>query len=117
MFAGILLLGSLIIFNNDQSESPGQLSENPDIEHIELQATFPSKGATESPAKSNSHHSGLVYELISGKSKHPESMIFAEYQVRMKTQMLIHLELKPILVQRSGPCLYQPSSYDDPPVS
>ena len=117
MFAGILLLGSLIIFHNEKSECPGQLSENPDIEHIELQAAFPSKGATESLAQSNRHNSGLVYELISGKSKHPESLNFAEHQVRMKTQMQIHLELKPILVRRSGPYLHHRPNYDDPPVS
>jgi hypothetical protein len=114
MFACVLLLSSLILFNNQKSECLSQARENPEIEHIELLAELPSSNATESSVQSNRHNSGIVHEFISGKLKQLEYRNFAHHQVRMKTQMQIHLDLKPVLSKHSGPYLYHRSSYDDP---
>ena len=110
MFAGALLLGSLILFNNQKSECLTQAGESPGIEHIELQAEVPSNNAAES-------FTGLVFVFNSGKLKYLKNLDFTDHQVRMKTQMQIHLELKPVLGLQSGPYLYHRTSYDDPPVS
>ncbi len=114
IFAGVLLLGSLILFNNQKSECLTQLRENPEIEHIELLAEVPPSNVPESSVQSNSKSSGIVHEFISGKLKQLEYRKFTDHQVRMKTQMQIHLDLKPVLSKQSGPFLYYRSSYDDP---
>ena len=110
MFAGALLLESLILFNNQKSECLTQVGENPGIEHIELQAEVPSNSATES-------FTGLVFVFNSGKLKYLKNLDFTNHQVRIKTQMQIHLELKPVLGMQSGQNLYYRTSYDDPPAN
>ena len=115
MFAGVLLLGSLILFNNQKSECLTQLRENPEIEHIELLAEVPPSNAPESSVQSNRKYSGIVHEFISAKLKQLEYRNITDHQVRMKTQMQIHLELLPVLGIQSGQDLHHRSSYDDPP--
>ena len=114
LFAFALLLGSLIVFNVQKPECVTLVSENPDIEHVEFQAEVPSGNATEYSVQSNRPNSGIVHEFISGKLKQLEYRNFADHQVRMKKQIQIHLDLKPVLSKQTGPYLYHRSSYDDP---
>jgi len=116
MFATALLLGSLILFNSQKSESTRQVAEIPDIEYIDLQAEVPSNTAAASlvPSKQSS---GTVLESITGKLKHPEYLNFAAHQVLIKTQIQIHLELKHLIGFQSDTYLHHRSSYDDPPLS
>jgi len=114
LFAFALLLGSLIVFNVQKPECFTLVSENPDIEHVELLAEVPSGNAAASSVQSIRPNSGIIHEFISGKLKQPENRNFADHRVRMKTQMQIHLDLKPVLSKQSGPYLYHRSSYDDP---
>ena len=117
LFAAALLLGSLILFNNQKSECLSQLNENPQIEHMELLAEIPSRNATESRVQSDRYIWEIVYKFISRQFRHPESLDYKEHQVCMKRQMQIHLELKPLIAKLSGPYLLHRPSYDDPPVS
>ena len=109
LFAAALLLGSLILFNNQKSECLSELKENPQIEHMELLA--------ESLVQSDRPVTGIVYKISSRKLRQSKSPDLKVLQVCMKRQMQIHLELKPVIAKLSGPYLLHRPSYDEPPVS
>jgi hypothetical protein len=114
LFTGALLLGSLILFNNQKSECPNYAMEDRAIEHIELQAELPSRFSAESLVQIYRHDPGIVPESIPDKLRKLESMNNASRRMRIR-QMHIHLGLKPALDKQSGQYLHHRSSYDDPP--
>ena len=117
MFSGALLLGSLIVFNGQKSECDTLETGNPDIEHIDLQAEVCSNKTAASSVPSYRHNSGVVYESISGNLNHLEYLNLAKHLIRIKAQMQIHLELKPVIGFQTGRNLHHRSRYDDPPIS
>ena len=115
LIAGALLLGSLIIFHNHKSEAAGNLSELSLVELTELSAELPVQQISQTPIQLNRLHSCLHDQIFSGdirKAAYPHA---ASCRMRMKTQMNIFLEQKPVLVFRSGQYLCHLSSYGDPP--
>ena len=112
---GVILLGSLILFNKQKSESDTQITDNPDLVHIELLADICSNQIAASTLTSHRHIPELADAFKAGNLKHLEYLNSADNQARIKMQMLIHLELLPVLGIQSGQDLHHRSSYDDPP--
>jgi len=117
MFSCALLLVALMIFNGQKSECVTQETGNPDIERIELLAEVCSNQLASSSVPSYWRYSRVIIEAISGNFNHLEYLNLAEHQIRIKAQMQIHLELKPVIYFQSGQNLHHRSRYDDPPVS
>jgi hypothetical protein len=115
LFAGALLLGSLIIFHNQNSEPAGNISEFSHIELTELAAELPLQYTGETPVKPVRLHSSLLDQIFSAHTRNASFPHAATCQIRMKKQMDIYLEQKPVLEFRSGQYPCQPSSYGDPP--
>jgi len=117
LFIGAVLLGSLIIFNNQQGESVSRLTDNHDPLHTQLLAEICSTRIATSIIPSQKHITNPDDELVSGNLKHLEYLNSTEHQARIKTQMQIHLELLPVLGIQSGQYLHYNSRSDDPPLS
>ena len=115
LFACALLLGSLIVFNVQKPECVTLVSENPDIEHVALQAEISSNQTAASSVPSSRPTPEVAYKSVSGKLNHPDYLNSSDHQAQIKMQMLIHLELLPVLGIQSGQDLHHRSSYDDPP--
>ena len=117
IITGALLLGSLIIFNARDNECTTQLTDNPDTEPIELLAELCSKRTNISSPYSFRHNPLAEHESVSGKLNRPGCLDFKEHQLRVKTQMLIYLELKPSIGFQSSMNIHQLSGNDDPPIA
>ncbi|MEA3460339.1 MAG: hypothetical protein U9R49_00580 [Bacteroidota bacterium] len=117
LFSCALLLGSLIVFNVQKPESLTLVSENPDIEHVELQAEINSNQTSASSVPSIRLSLKESFELVTGNLKHLEYLSSADHLARIKMQVLIHLEIKPVLGTQSGQDHHQSHRYEDPPLS
>jgi hypothetical protein len=108
LFSAAILLVSLMIFNGQKSEDPTRVSENPDIERIELQAEICFTRIASSSVSS--------YQRNSGESIVPvlDSFNDPEYLIRLKIQMQVHQELLPELAHKSGHFLQHHSPFEDP---
>ena len=106
LFTGAVLLVSLMIFNGQKELCDTHATSNPDIEHIDLLAEICSTQIASTSVPSYWHNSGNL--------NHLEYLNTVEHQIRLKTQMQIHLELKPGLDFQSGQNLHPHSRYEDP---
>ena len=108
LFTAAILLVSLMIFNGQKNEDPTRVRENPDIEHIELQAEICFTRIASS--------SIFSYQRNSGERIVPASESFndPEYLIRLKIQIKIHHELLPELDHQSGHFLQHHSPFEDP---
>jgi hypothetical protein len=117
LFVAAVLLGSLIIFNHQTSERVAPSANQPDPVHLELVAELCLNQITASIAPLQKQIQDPDKILVSGNLKHLEYLNSTEDQVRIRTQMLIHLELLPVLGIQSGRNLHQYCRDDDPPLS
>jgi len=117
LFLAAILLGSLIVFNNQKGESASQLTKTPDLVQTELMAELPSGQLAASTLLSYRHNPEIALESISGNLRHLESLNSANYQVRCKTLMEIYLELLPVLGIQSGQFFHHHPGSHDPPLS
>lgn len=117
LFVAGILLGSLIIFNNQNRECVTQITDNPDLVQIEFLAEICSTQTAASSLPSYRLKPEIAYESKAGNLKHLEYLNSAEHQVRSKTQMQIHLELLPVFGIQSGQYHHHYSRSDDPPLS
>lgn len=117
LFVAGILLGSLIIFNNQKSENPRQLADKYEPVQTELLAEISSNQTAASTLASYRHKQEIAYESKAGNLKHLEYLNSTEHQVRSKTQMQIHLELLPVFGIQSGQYHHHYSRSDDPPLS
>jgi len=117
IFACALLLGSLIIFNSQKSESNLQENEPIAVEHITLQAKLPASYSISSLAQSYRHYSGIENKLEAGWQRQIESQKCTEHELGIKVQRQIHFELKPVVDTQSGKLLHPPYRGDDPPLA
>lgn len=117
IFTGALLLGSLIIFNARDNECTTQLTANPDTEPIELLAELCSNRANASSPYSFRHNPLAEHESVSGKLSRSACLDLEENQLRVKTQTLIFLELKPSILFQTSLNVHPLSGTDDPPVA
>jgi len=108
LFTGAILLVSLIIFNGQKNEDFAQVSEHPDIEHVELQAEICFARTASATTLSNWRTSGEINVPVSEHLNDPE------YLLRLKKQMQIHRDLKPELGYQSGHYLQHHSLFEDP---
>jgi hypothetical protein len=115
VFAGALLLGSLIIIHKQKSGHTGNTIEFTPIELSELAAELPIQHINQRSGQPVRHHSCLLDHIFPGNFRNASYPYAASCQMRMKTQMIIYLEQKPDLEFRSGQFLCHPSSYGDPP--
>ena len=108
MFAGAILLVSLMIFNGQKNEDFAQAKEHPHIEHLELQAEICFARTTSATT--------LSFWRISGEISLPvsEHLNDPEYLLRLKKQMQIHRDLKPVLSYQSGHYFQHHSPFEDP---
>lgn len=117
MFLAAILLGSLFVFNYQKGENASQLTETPDLVQTELMAELPSSQLAASTLLSYRHNPEITLESVSGNLKHLEYLNSADYQVRRKTMMEIHLELLPVLGIQSGQYFPHRPGSEDPPLS
>lgn len=115
IFAGALLLGSLILFHNQNSEDLEQISALPDLEDIELAAELPLLRFFEYRIHPDRHYSIQVHKFNTGKQRNPAYYNTHLLQMRLKMQMDMYLELKANLDFRWGQYFCHPASFDDPP--
>jgi len=115
LFTGALLLGSLILFNNQKSECTNIAKEIPAIEHIAFEAELPSRYAAESSVQISRLDPGIVLESSPEKLRQLKSLNYSSQRAHTR-QMQIHLGLKPVLYKQSGQYLHHRSSHDDPPL-
>lgn len=115
LFAGALLLTSLIILHHQKGEGTGQPEEIPGMQHLELAAEIPALGIKETRIPPGSSYPVMLSPALSAKLLNPASQNSAALQVRIKKQRDIYLEMRPVLDLRSGKHLYHPSVYGDPP--
>ena len=111
MFTAAILLASLMIFNGQKSEDPTRVSENLDIENIELQAEICFTRIASSSVSSYQRNSGERIVPVS------ESFNDPEYLIRLKILMKIHREFLPELDNQSGHFLQHHSPFEDPLVA
>lgn len=117
LIAGAILLGSLIIFNYQNSEIVTQITDNPDLEQTEFLAEICSNQTAASSLPYYRLKPEIAHESKAGNFKHLEYLNSAEHQVRSKTQMQIRLELLPVIGVQSGQYPHHYSRSDDPPLS
>lgn len=117
LFLAAILLGSLFVFNYQKGENASQLTETPDLVQTELMAELPSSQLAASTLLSYRHNPEITLESVSGNLKHLEYLNSADYQVRRKTMMEIHLELLPVLGIQSGQYFPHRPGSEDPPLS
>jgi hypothetical protein len=115
LFSGAVLLVALMISNGQKNESPNTVTGNPVTDHIELLAELSPGQYFGLTFSSCNHSSVLVKESLLDRHKDHESLDSAVNQTLLKTQMLIHLELKPGLDFQSGQILHHLSGFADPP--
>jgi len=108
LFTGAILLVSLMIFNGQKGESVTQTRENPDIEHIELQAEICFTRIASSSVLSNWRSTGASNVPAKYNTDDPG------YKLRLKHQIQVHRELLPELDYQSGHYLQHHSSFEDP---
>jgi hypothetical protein len=115
LVASALLLGSLIILQNQKSEPEGNIAAHKLTTPSELAAELPIQQTGQRPDQALRNHSCFFDQICPGdlsNASHPHA---ASCQMRMKTQMNIYLDQKPVLEFRSGQYLCHPSNYGDPP--
>ena len=110
------MLGSLILFHNQKSESGDQISEVPEILQVELTAELPAKRIKDFRFQSGGSFSKLIPQIINSKLWNPAKLDPASCLLCIKRQLDIFLDLRPILYFRSGLYLYHSSSSEVPPV-
>ena len=115
MVAGALLRGALIVLHNRKGEDIRQSNDFPDIVPVELTAELPAQRIYEAQIQPGGSHPGEISHIIKGKRWNPADQNPASCRVNIKIQMDVFLELKPLLVYRSGISLKHPSCKKDPP--
>ena len=115
LFAFALLLGLLIISHHQKGENARHEGEPPDLEHIEIAAEIHAFRIKESRTQPSSSLSALTSRIFGEKFRDPADLNHSSYQVLIKIQQDIFLELKPVIDFRSGQYHYYPSTYGDPP--
>ena len=115
LFAGALLLGSLIMFHHQKSEPAGDLRESAPVALSELAAELPVQRISETDIQLISLPSFMSDQTLSGDLRNTPYPHAASCRMRMKAQMDIYLELKPVLDLRSGRHISYPSGDGDPP--
>jgi hypothetical protein len=113
LFASSLLLGFCIFSNVQKSEDVTQLSYHPDILQEKLQAESSIRSSAELvPFIANM--APAVFTTDTEKPDQLEYQISEASMVRSRTQRLIYLELKPLLIFRSGQYFHFHRSSNDP---
>jgi hypothetical protein len=115
LFTAAVLLVALLIYNGQKNECTDHISGNPVTQHVELLAELSLNQLPGYTSPSYNQGPVLVNESIQSHQKGLEYLNSAAYQTQLKTQMQIHLGLKPDLDFQSGQNLYQPSRFADPP--
>ena len=110
-----LFLGTLLIL--DLQKSGEELSSAPSLEigSMQLLADIPGDHGAAFCFTSGLLRLKTVFESISGKLNHRAFLIGQALVSRSKSQLQVLLELKPLLMIRSGPRLSLADRYDDPP--
>jgi len=117
LFTAALLLGSFILYNNQKNEYQGQLQDKPQNEYSVLQAELPNRGINEILFQVSRNSPGMVSRFPSNRIRESISLDLCKYQVGLKRQVQIHLELKPQIARLSALYLLHRPGYDDPPAS
>jgi hypothetical protein len=110
-----LFLGTLLILDLQKSGEESPQAPALDIGSMQLLADIPGNHGAVFCFTSGWHRLVTVFESISGKLNHRAFLIVQALVSRSKSQLQIHLELKPLLMIRSGPRLSLADRYDDPP--
>jgi hypothetical protein len=110
-----LLLGAILVLNIQKSGETSLPAPALEIGSMQLLADIPGDHGAVFCFKSGLHRLEKVFESISGKLNHRAFLNSRAQVIRSKSQLQIHLELKPLLLIRSGPCLSLADRYDDPP--
>ena len=113
--AAALLLGALLILNVQKPEEASRPGTVLEMGSMQLLADVPGDHGTEFCFTSGLHRLETVFESISGKLNHRAFLNGQALVTRSKSQLQIYLELKPLLMIRSGPFLSMADRYDDPP--
>jgi len=117
MFALTLLMGSLILFNCRESEDVKLATEAPVMELVDLQVELCSIQTNASPVLSYWLNPVSGNRSVSGKPDPLIDLNLTELRIRIKRQIEIHLELKPLIADQSGQNIQNRSRCDDPPLS
>jgi len=110
-----LLLGTLLILDIQKSGEESLSAPALEIGSMQLLADIPGDHGAAYCFTSGLHRLETVFESISGKLGYRAFLNGQTMVARSKTQLQIHLELKPLLMIRTGLCLSLADRYDDPP--
>lgn len=116
LFSSALLLGFCIVSNVQKSESDSQDAEHPGIAQEKLQALSSIRYSADLIFMSGN----MVPAILTSDKEKPgqhEYQVNEASMVRNRTQKLIYLELKPILLFRSGQYFHTPRNFGDPALS
>jgi hypothetical protein len=108
-------MGTLLILDIQKSGEESLSAPALKIGSMQLLADIPGDHGAEFCFTSGLHRLKTVFESISGKLSYRAFLIGQPLVARSKSQLQIHLELKPLIMIRSGPCLSLADRYDDPP--
>jgi hypothetical protein len=110
-----LFLGTLLILDLQKSGEESPQAPALDIGSMQLLADIPGNQGAVFCFTSGWNRLETVFESISGKLNHRAFLNGQALITRSKSQLQVHLELKPLLMIRSGPRLSLADRYDDPP--
>jgi len=116
LFSSALLLGLCIVLNAQKSEYVPQLPENPDIAQESLQAVTSIRSSADLASLIGSI-AAAVFTSHTEKSKQLEYQISEASMVRNRIQRLIYMDLKPLLIIRSGLYFHTYRCFNDPALS
>lgn len=111
-----LLLGTLLIMNIQRSGEESLSAPALEMGSMQLLADIPGDNGAVFCFTSGLHRPDTVFESISGKLSYRAFLTGQALVSRRKAQLQIHLELKPLLMIRSGPCPALADRYGDPPL-
>jgi hypothetical protein len=117
LFAGVLLLVGLMLYNNQKNGGINRATEKPDFVQVDFQAEICFSNMFRSPVPSGDLYTKVEHKIHTEHLFCPEQVNCSEAQIIYKAQMQLHLELKPDRVIQSGKNLYRFPRYGDPPVA
>lgn len=116
VFATVLVLGSIIFIQAQKSEGSCSYADAFESGALELVAEIPAGCSGGSLFSDGIDHPLTAFESEEGSLKFLAFLIQRTQIVQRKTQLQIHLELKPILGLQAGRTIYRPLRNDPPPI-
>jgi hypothetical protein len=117
LLTGALLLVGLMLYNGQRPENADRTTDHQDYIQVDQQAEVCFSQMFGSSVPSFPLVVKADYRSPSDHPNRPEIIHFSTVQNQYKSQMQVHLDLKPGLSVQSGQNLHRFSSYGDPPLA